>query len=59
MIKLFKKNMRYIKSEKTKAEFNGILKFMNTKSNAKPEYVKDCSKKMDILRAPIVKKPII
>jgi uncharacterized Fe-S cluster-containing radical SAM superfamily protein len=53
MVKLFKKNMRYIKSEKTKAEFNGILKFMNTESTAKPEYVKDCSKKMDILRAPI------
>ena len=58
---LFKKNMRYIKSEKTKSELNSILAFMNTESTAKPKYIKDCMTKMDVLRNPIqkVKKEVI
>ena len=56
--KLFKKNMRYIKSEKTKNELNAILTFMNTPRNESPEIIKEHNDKLDNLRNSFLKLPI-
>jgi hypothetical protein len=55
--KLFKENMKTIKSKKTKGELKAMLTFMDTTPNATPEYVKEYNDKLDNLRNSFLKLP--
>lgn len=55
--KLFKKNMRYIKSQKTKNELNAILIFMETPRNESQSKIDEYNKKLDGLRNSFLKLP--